>query len=173
MAIFRQFSAYQSWQAPACLHFLHRDLHKILLIFSPMEFCRSRFSSGRGKTAVNPDGFTRILTKDRRKTARQNRVRIYSRLVKVKGVEPQSVFGGIFVPAHRQNPHEYVSIHSGFSSTRPKSTRHKLLRTEKEIIFKDFSVQRRSNPDGLRSTISRKKTEKDSLSAVVVRFPLP
>jgi hypothetical protein len=38
MAIFRLFSAYQSWQAPACLHFLHRNLLEILLIFSPSEF---------------------------------------------------------------------------------------------------------------------------------------
>ena len=152
---------------------MHRILLEILHIFSPSEFCRSRFLSDRGKTTANPDGFARILTKSGRKYARQNRVRICSRLLKVKGVEPQSVFGGIFVPAHCQNPHEYVGIHSGFSSTIPKSIRHKLLRTEKKIIFKDFSVQRRSNPDGLRSTISRKKAEKVSLSAVLVRFPLP
>ena len=63
-------------------------------------------------------------------------------LRRVKGVEPQSVFDGRFAPAHRQNPREYVSIHSVFFSIRPKSARHKLLRTEKEIVFKDFSVQR-------------------------------
>ena len=72
MALFRQFSAYQSWQAPACLHFLHRNLLEILLIFSPSEFWRSRFLSDRGKTTANPDGFARILTMGRRKYARQN-----------------------------------------------------------------------------------------------------
>ena len=83
MTIFRNNSAYQSWQAPACLHFLHRILLEILHIFSPSEFCRSRFSSDRGKTTANPDGFARILTKSGRKYARQNRVRICSRLLKV------------------------------------------------------------------------------------------
>ncbi len=72
MTLFRQVAACQSWQAPACLRFPHRNLHKILFVFSPSEFCRSRFLSDRGKTAENPDGFTRILTKDRRKHARQN-----------------------------------------------------------------------------------------------------
>ena len=84
MAIFWQFSAYQSWQAPSCLHFLHRYLLEILLFFSPKEFCRSRFLSDRGKTTGNPDGFTRILTKSGQKSARQNRVRIYSRLLNTK-----------------------------------------------------------------------------------------
>ena len=73
-------------------------------------------------------------------------VKYSQQILRVRGAEPQSVFGGIFAPAHRQNPHEYGSIHSVFSSIRPKSTRQKLLRTEKEIIFEDFSVQRRSNP---------------------------
>ena len=73
----------------------------------------------------------------------------------MKGVEPQLAYSGIFPPALRQNPREYDSIHSGFFLIRQKSTRYKLLRTENEIIFMDFSVQRRSNPDGLRSTISR------------------
>ena len=74
---------------------------------------------------------------------------------RMKRVEPQLVYSGIFPPAHRQNPREYDSIHCGFSLIRQKSTRYKLLRTENEIVFMDFSVQRRSNPDGLRSTISR------------------
>ena len=43
--------------------------------------------------------------------------------VRVKGVEPQSVFIGIFPPALRQNPREYAGIHCGFSSIRQKSTR--------------------------------------------------
>ncbi|MBQ9680433.1 MAG: hypothetical protein IJV48_07125, partial [Ruminococcus sp.] len=37
-------------------------------------------------------------------------------------------------------------VRCGFAAIRPKSARQKLLRTEKEIIFEDFSVQRRSNP---------------------------
>ena len=45
---------------------------EILLIFSLLEFCRSRFLSDRGKTTANPDGFARILTMGRRKYARQN-----------------------------------------------------------------------------------------------------
>ena len=82
IALFRQNSAYQSWQAPACLHFLHRIFLEIFHISSPSEFCRSRFLSDRGKTATNPAGFARILTKSRRKSARQNRVRICSRLLR-------------------------------------------------------------------------------------------
>ena len=56
----------------------------------------------------------------------------------MKRVEPQLVYSGRFPPALRQNPREYASIHSGFSSTRQKSTRYKLLRTENEIIFHGF-----------------------------------
>ena len=83
MALFRQFTACQAWQAPACLRSPHRNLLEILSIFSPAEFCRSRFSSDRGKTTANPDGFARISTKSGRKYARQNRVRICSRLAHI------------------------------------------------------------------------------------------
>ena len=80
MATIRQYLAYQSWQAPACLRFLHQILLEFLLIFSPFEFCRSRFSSDRGKTTANPAGLARILTMSGRKNARQNRVRILHRM---------------------------------------------------------------------------------------------
>ena len=58
--------------------------------------------------------------------------------LRVKGVEPQSVFIGIFPPALRQNPREYASIHCSFSSIRQKSTREKLHSTENEKIFLGF-----------------------------------
>lgn len=84
----------------------------------------------------------------------------------MKGVEPQLVYSGIFPPALRQNPREYDSIHSGFFLIRQKSTRYKLLRTENEIIFMDFSVQRRSNPWRVAIDDKPIKTENDSLSAI-------
>ncbi len=44
-------------------------------VFWVGEFSRTGFLSLRGKTAVNPFGLTRILTKQRRKYCRENRVR--------------------------------------------------------------------------------------------------
>lgn len=86
--------------------------------------------------------------------------------LRMKGVEPQLVYSGIFPPALRQNPREYDSIHSGFFLIRQKSTRYKLLRTENEIIFMDFSVQRRSNPWRVAIDDKPIKTQNDSLSAI-------
>ena len=60
----------------------------------------------------------------------------------MKGIELNWLIAVYFRLIFVKNPREYASIHSGFSSIRQKSTRYQLLRTENEIIFMDFSVQR-------------------------------
>ena len=51
---------------------LHRKILENHLVLGAKQFLVSRFLSDRDKTAVNPDGFTRILTMSGQKYARKN-----------------------------------------------------------------------------------------------------